>query len=127
MHSTARGPRPIWSAAPWPESHTDLGGDGSRQGCKTAYVHCDSNTEKRDAAPLSGLTDWCVPPGHRTRDSGVIVPPGPRGPRGGGGGGGGGLSAEEESDFSATVPAWESAANRFSWRLMLIGPGPQNP
>jgi len=38
----------------------------------------------------------------------------------------GGLSGEEESDFSATVPAWESAANRFSWRFMFIGPGPQN-
>src|SRR4030067_664413 len=35
----------------------------------------------------------------------------------------GGLSGEEESDFSATVPAWESAANRFSWRFMFIGPG----
>ena len=35
----------------------------------------------------------------------------------------GGSSGEEESDFSATVPAWESAANRFSWRFMFIGPG----
>ena len=35
----------------------------------------------------------------------------------------GGLSGEEESDFSAAVPAWEGAANRFSWRFMFIGPG----
>ena len=39
----------------------------------------------------------------------------------------GGLSGEEEPDFSATVPAWESAANRFSLRFMFIGPGPQIP
>ena len=29
--------------------------------------HCDSDAEIRNAAPVSGLTDWCKAPGHRTR------------------------------------------------------------
>src|SRR3990172_7537165 len=66
----------IWSAALQPEPYTDLGGDESRQGCKAAYVHCDSNTEKRDAASVSGLSNWCVAPGHRTRIPVAFVPPG---------------------------------------------------